>query len=196
MKKINPLIKLFMLLIGVLATTAGFAGSNSYSGTNVGGPEWNRPFADGGCCSGLGPVRYSVQSFYITNDSACDIASVQDGWDGYLFIYNNPFDPTSQTTNFIAGDDDGPGGIGTSNIDGVLLTKSTVYQIVTTGFANGNEGTFTNTVTCQGAEVIFGEPPPPTPPVNPIPTMSEWSQILMMLIMIGTAGWYVRRHKS
>ena len=32
----------------------------------------------------------------------------------------------------------------------------------------------------------------PTPP-NPIPTLSEWAQMAMMLMMIVTAGWYGRR---
>ncbi len=35
---------------------------------------------------------------------------------------------------------------------------------------------------------------PPSPPgPNPIPTLSEWAKILMMLMMIGTVGWYSRK---
>jgi len=38
----------------------------------------------------------------------------------------------------------------------------------------------------------------PTPPtsVNPIPTLSEWAQIMMMLMMIATAGFYGWRMKQ
>jgi hypothetical protein len=36
---------------------------------------------------------------------------------------------------------------------------------------------------------------PPTPP-NPIPTLSEWAQIMMMLAMIATAGFYGWRMKQ
>lgn len=37
-------------------------------------------------------------------------------------------------------------------------------------------------------------PPPPSP--NPIPTLSEWAQIMMMLAMIATAGFYGWRMKQ
>jgi hypothetical protein len=36
-------------------------------------------------------------------------------------------------------------------------------------------------------------PAPAPPPVNPIPTLGEWAQIIMMLMMIVTAGVYGRR---
>jgi hypothetical protein len=36
--------------------------------------------------------------------------------------------------------------------------------------------------------------PPPNP--NPIPTLSEWAQIVMMLAMIATAGFYGWRMKQ
>ncbi len=39
-------------------------------------------------------------------------------------------------------------------------------------------------------------PAPAPPPVNPIPTLSEWAQIMMMLAMIATAGFYGWRMKQ
>lgn len=141
------------------------------SGTNVGGPDWVRPFADGSCCSGLGPVKYHVANFRLSQADTCDFSSVQSGWDGYLFIYREVFDPLAQSTNFVAGDDDGVGGIGTSNIDNVALLGNTVYWVVTTGFANGDEGDFTTTIDCPVAAVTFPIPTtPPAPPANNRPT--------------------------
>lgn len=146
-----------LMVIGVLLATsvAVWAGTNGYSGSNVGGSEWARPFADGTCCSGLGPVRYTTQEFYVDTAGSYSVSSAQNGFDGYLFVYASPFDASNQTANFLAGDDDGNGGIGTSDIDAVALAANVTYVIVTTGFANGDEGTFTNTVTGPG-EIYFG----------------------------------------
>ncbi|MEZ4669368.1 MAG: hypothetical protein R3E39_15795 [Anaerolineae bacterium] len=150
-----------ILLLSLAMVLPVLAGTGSYSGTNVGGGSWARPFADGTCCSGLGPVLYHSQPFYVGTSGNYDVSSVQSGWDGYIFIYRNSFDPTNQSTNFVAGDDDGIGGIGTSNIDAVALTAGTTYFLVTTGFANGDEGTFTNTITGPGT-VTIGTPAPIT----------------------------------
>lgn len=38
-------------------------------------------------------------------------------------------------------------------------------------------------------------PPNPKPNPNPIPTLGEWAQLTMMLMMIVTAGWFGRRSK-
>ena len=43
--------------------------------------------------------------------------------------------------------------------------------------------------------VTVASPTPPTPP-QPIPTLSEWAQIIMMLAMIATAGFYGWRMKQ
>jgi uncharacterized repeat protein (TIGR01451 family) len=50
----------------------------------------------------------------------------------------------------VTGDDDGPGGIGTSEISSVALTAGVTYFVVTTGFENGQEGPFTNTISGPG----------------------------------------------
>lgn len=162
----------------------------NYSGTNVGGPNWVRPFADGTCCSGLGPVRYSTQQFYVSANDTCDVTSVQNGWDGYLFVYRDPFDPLAQTVNFVAGDDDGAGGIGTSDIIGVNLQAATTYVVVTTAFELGEEGTFTNTINCPTATVTLGafvaEPPVPAP------TMSAAGLAVLGLLMVAVGLVVVR----
>ncbi|MEM0519572.1 choice-of-anchor J domain-containing protein, partial [Aequorivita flava] len=114
---------------------------------------WDRPFADGTCCSGLGPVSYDVYGpFTVDVTGLYTVDSDQDGgaWDGYIFLYETCFDPLDQTTNFVAGDDDGPGGLGTSQILDVTLTAGTEYYLITTGFSAGDFGDFENTITGVG----------------------------------------------
>lgn len=126
-------------------------GTTLYSGTTVGGPNWDRPFADFSGISGLGPVTYHQQLFYVDLDGAYDVSSVQTGgWDGYLFVYVDSFDPLDQLTNGVAGDDDGVGGIGTSDIVGAPLQAGHQYFAITTGFANGDEGPLDNTISGPG----------------------------------------------
>ncbi len=120
---------------------------------------WTRPFADGTCCSGLGPVSYDVYGpFTVDVTGLYTVDSDQDGgnWDGYIFIYETCFDPLDQTTNYVAGDDDGPGGLGTSQIADVTLTAGTEYYLITTGFAAGDFGAFTNTITGVGTASCGG----------------------------------------
>jgi hypothetical protein len=47
----------------------------------------------------------------------------------------------------------------------------------------------------NAANTLFTYTAPPAPS-NPIPTLSEWAQIMMMLIMIATAGFYGWRMKQ
>jgi gliding motility-associated-like protein len=116
-----------------------------YSGTNVGGLTWNRPIGTGPSISGLGPVNYVTFNFTPTVAGNYNISSAQD-YDGYLHLYQNAFDPMNQVTNLIAANDDGDGGIGTSDIDNIGLTAGVNYILVTSAFALGDEGNFNNTI--------------------------------------------------
>ena len=167
------------------------AGSQSYNGTNVGGPEWARPFADGTCCSAIGPVRYSTQEFFISANDTCDFNSVQNGWDGYLFVYRSPFDPANQTVNFVAGDDDGNGGIGTSDIAGIAIDGQTTYVLVTTAFENGDEGTFTNTINCATATVTLG-PARQVAPHQPVPAADPRALLALAVLAVALGAMAIR----
>lgn len=161
--------------------------TTNYNGTIVGGPEWVRPFADGTCCSALGPVRYSVQAFHVGTAGAYDVTSVQTGWDGYIFLYVDSFDPASQTVNFVAGDDDGGGGIGTSDLIGVNLEANRTYYVVTTGFELGEEGEFTNSIDGTGPITLgaFRN--------EAIPTLGHWGILAFVLAVAGAGFLWVRR---
>lgn len=151
--RLRNAVRAALLCVGTSALPV-IAGTASYSG-DLNSPEgsWNRAFADGSCCSGLGPVRYVSQSFHVNADGSYYISSIQNGYDGYLLLYQGAFDPTNPTLNFVAGDDDGNSGIGSSDIEGVLLTANTQYILVDTGFAAGDAGTYTTTI--SGPGVIY-----------------------------------------
>lgn len=168
------------------------ADTASFSGSNAAGAEWARPFADGACCSGLGPVRWVAQQFFISANDTCNVRSVQaGGWDGYLFVYRSPFNAATPTANFVAGDDDGAGGIGTSDIDGVALTGGVAYTVVTTGFGNGDAGNFTNTIACPSANVTLGTPAPAS-----VDALGDGSLAVLALLLglLGVGAFLVPRH--
>lgn len=129
-----------MLLAG-----SAYATPVAYMGSNATGDEWDRPIGGGPDISGLGPVEYTVQAFFTDTDDAYDITSVQD-YDGYIHLYVGAFDPLDQLNGLLAGDDDGAGGIGTSEILGIGLMANTQYFLVTSAFSFGQTGTFTNTI--------------------------------------------------
>lgn len=121
----------------------------SYTGTNIDGPEWDRPIGTGPSISSLGPVRYHAYKFQVTVTGSYDIASVQD-YDGYLHLYANGFDPVDQLVGLFAAADDGPGGIGTSNLNAVTLSAGTDYYLITSAFEFGEEGEFENEICGPG----------------------------------------------
>lgn len=142
---------------GPQGTPAGVVrASANYSATTVGGPTYTRALASCAGLSGVGVgVSYHVQEFHIGTSGAHDVTSVQDGgWDGFVFVYQNSFDPMAPLTNCLAANDDGGGGIGTSDILGVNLNAATTYFVVTTGFDPAESGTFTNTISGPGTVII------------------------------------------
>ena len=149
--------------IGIAVIAAmGMAGAAfaqaEYDGDTCGEPTWNRPFADFSGLSGVGTdVPYQVAGMTVDADGLYTIDSLQDGWDGFLFLYEISFDPLDQLTNGVAGDDDGPGGIGTSQILDVQLFAGTQYFVVMTGFDNDDCGPYTNSA--FGAGNVTFEPP-------------------------------------
>lgn len=147
------------LSIGVVVAMAGTASAQSYNGTNVGGPQWDRPIGAGPTISGLGPVNYDLQPFFVDTAGLYTIDSVQS-YDGYLHLYEGVFNANDQLNGLLAGNDDGPGGIGTSRILDIALLANTQYFIVTSAFEAGDEGTFENTVSGAGI-ATFGIVPAP-----------------------------------
>jgi hypothetical protein len=125
-------------------------GTISYDGTTVGGPTFDRP-------DGVGPglvdgVSYSAAPYTAESDGVYDFSSAQD-YDGYLTLYQSPFDPNQPLVNVVAGNDD----LGNNRSSGLrLFLNAGEYVVVTSAFQAGDEGNFTNTII----------PPQPAEPGN------------------------------
>ncbi|MCP4121575.1 MAG: HYR domain-containing protein [Bacteroidetes bacterium] len=116
------------------------------AGSTVGGPIWDRLDETGSFISGSGAgVNYDAFTFIAPETGSYDISSLQD-YDGFIHLYENSFNPLDQFTNFVAGNDDGFGGLGTSDISGVTLTSGTTYILVTSAFFTGDAGNFSTTI--------------------------------------------------
>lgn len=122
----------------------------SYSGSTIGGARWVRPDQD--CLSpGSGAdMAYQAQPITPSVSGNYSIASIQDGWDGYLFIYQGIFDPANPTTGCLAGNDDDTA-VGNSLIASVALMAGSVYTVVTTGYSSGSVGSYTNAIDGPGS---------------------------------------------
>ena len=135
----------------------GGGGNCELDGDTTTGEIWDRPLETGTGMSGVGiGVRYNVYGpFTVDTAGVYTINSVQTGWDGFLFVYQDNFDPNDPLTNFVAGDDDGPGGVGNSQVTPNLAT-GTDYFIITTGFDPSDFGPYTTTITGPGTYTCDG----------------------------------------
>jgi hypothetical protein len=94
-------------------------------------------------------VHYQTHSFTVSTSGTYTF-TVCAGFDTYLHIYANSFNPASPATNFLVADDDAAA-CGTGSEASVTLTAGTTYVFVTTGFANSDVGTYTVTFAGPGS---------------------------------------------
>ncbi len=150
----------FALAAALLTCSAAMAGTVNYTGalTNT-DPTWNRPVANGNLPpvsppSGVGTaVHYDVQPFFVSAAGSYTFFSTGTnpaGWDNYTFLYQDSFNPLSQFTNVLIGNDDGPNFIiGESGFTINLVTGKN-YFFVTTAFGNTDIGNYSNNITGTG----------------------------------------------
>lgn len=135
--------------------------TTTFSGDTTGGPTWDRPFSDFSGLSALGvDVLYEVIPFFVPATGVYTIAEEQE-FDGFLYIYEDVFDSTLPLVNGVVGNDDGPGGIGTSLVS-TTLTAGTQYYIVTTGFEDIEFGLYDGTISSTAGLATIGLIPEPS----------------------------------
>ena len=128
-----------------------------FDGSNSNGQIFSRPLAScGGLSSNAPNTRYSAQVFSVSTTGNYGVSSIQTGFDGHIHLYDERFNPFNPVLGCVTGDDDGLGGVGTSQIDSVTLVAGRTYYLVTSGFSDNDSGGFNNTVLGPGA--IFTEP--------------------------------------
>eukprot|EP00245_Coleochaete_scutata_P014528 TRINITY_DN6228_c0_g1_i1.p1 TRINITY_DN6228_c0_g1~~TRINITY_DN6228_c0_g1_i1.p1 ORF type:complete len:538 (-),score=62.27 TRINITY_DN6228_c0_g1_i1:707-2242(-) len=122
-----------------------------FNGNTDVGVVFVRP--DNGGASGVPPpttlssfaneVRYEAVHFRVTRAGVYTIKSTSvmpSGWDNFGLLYRGSFAPSTPLVNLIASNDDGPGGVGASQVS--LFLSVGVYVFVTTGFNNDGVGTY------------------------------------------------------
>jgi len=167
MTKVSRSIGLALLLL-ILSASSAFADTVTFTGTTVGGPTWNRPVAGTPPtppASGVGTnVAYSVTQLTVGTTGSYTFQCTGTNpaaWDNYTFLYQNSFNPLSQFSNVLIGNDDNPN-IGLSGFS-FNLTAGTTYLFVVTGFANTDAGQWSTTATGPGTIVVGGAANVPEP---------------------------------
>lgn len=163
------------------------AAAQTFLGTTIDGPRWQRPLQGNppAGLSGVGTnVAYNVFQFSVTaagSYSFLSTATNPPGWDNFLFLYMLDFDPNNQLANVLIGNDDFMGTIGLAGFNYTLNTGVN-YFLVTTGFANTDQGDFMNEIRGPGVAV---------PPDQVVP--EPMTMLLLGTGLIGVAAARRRR---
>jgi len=144
-----------------LLAASSTADAQTFAGTTVGGPTWNRPVQGNppSSLSGIGSnVAYDVIGFRVTMSGAYDLLSTAlapTNWDNFLHLYAGSFNATSPFVNVIIGNDDFPS-FGLAGFNGLALTAGVDYFAVTSGFDNSNAGTYELSISGPGTAFTPG----------------------------------------
>jgi len=148
-----PFLRAALALVALLALSADARAQFVYSDTTAGGPTFNRPLENGTALSGTGTnVPYHVLAFSVDAAGTYGFLSgpTTGGFNNFLILYQNAFNPTAALDNFVIADDDVPQlGVVQAGFSAPLAV-GTNYFLVTTGFNNADFGAFTNIITGPG----------------------------------------------
>lgn len=146
-------MKKTILAVALMALSAASqANVVTFSGDTTGEPTWNRPILSGPDLSGVGTaVPYQATSFSVSTSNlySMEIIAAASGFDTYLHLYENSFNPLDQLTNLLAGDDDSGAGL-LSLINAAPLTAGSTYWLVVSGFDNSDYGSYTAQLSGEG----------------------------------------------
>lgn len=151
------------------AVSVAPAEAQSFTGTTVGGPTWNRTvggFPPTPPVSGVGTaVRYQTLTFTVDVSGSYNFlntATAPSGWDNYSHLYVNSFDPLNQFTNVLVANDDFPTP-GVSGFNNIGLTAGWNYIFVASGFGNTDAGAFRLDISGPGTATLVNSNVVPEP---------------------------------
>jgi hypothetical protein len=177
-------MKMKSIIAGVFAAIVAISASASaqtFFGDTTGGPTFNRPFGTAQL-SGVGTnVAYEVNEFTISDSGSYtfNLNAQTSGFDTYLLIYQNVFNPLNQLSNLLAANDDG--GPGLNSQATLNLATGTNYFAVVTGFDNGDFGAYELIARSDVGSVSL---------TSAIPEPATW---LMMILGFAGVGLQLRR---
>ncbi|MBA3713226.1 MAG: PEP-CTERM sorting domain-containing protein [Pyrinomonadaceae bacterium] len=163
MNKIETSIRTLLLtVVAVIATSSAAAADTiTFSSTTSGAPTFNRPVDTGTALSSVGTaVPYSIFQFSVGAAGPHTFLSIATtpGYDPFLILYRNSFNPATPLTNFLFANDDFPPGNLTQSGFTLSLTTGINYFLVQTGFENTDFGNFTTVIGGPGAIIPVPEP--------------------------------------
>ncbi|MEZ4709298.1 MAG: tandem-95 repeat protein [Caldilineaceae bacterium] len=122
---------------------------SNYSGSTSGNPFWTRPNEGATCTLSTVSTRYHVQAFAVDTSGNYNLSSNQSGWDGYIHLYQDSFNPLAPCTHYLNGDDDVIIG-GSSELLGQFLEAGRIYYFVTSSNSSSDAGNFDNSIDGAG----------------------------------------------
>ncbi|HXH17436.1 MAG TPA: choice-of-anchor J domain-containing protein, partial [Chitinophagales bacterium] len=139
--------RLLLTLNPEFSKNFSLSGNNTITGNTLKYFTWfpldGRPFEDGACCT-QNNSPYNINPFRVDVEGDYKITQHQQGYDGLIFLYTDPFDLTANPpVTFIDANDDSSGVVGVSAINSVFLNPSKTYYLVSTGLNAGNYGNYT-----------------------------------------------------
>ena len=146
-----------------LAGASAFGGTLTFNGNTTGLSPFNRPTEPGDALSDIGTaVPYFAQQFTVGLSGNYNLvlqAANPGAYDSFLHLYAGSFNAAAPLNNFLAANDDAPGGSAFgSALTGVSLMAGGTYVFVTDGFANSDFGAFTASITGPGTVSVVPEP--------------------------------------
>ncbi len=147
----------------VLGAIPALADTVTVMGNTTGGPTFNRTLS-GQPPTGLSAVgtavRYSIVQLTVGTSGSYSFLSTSNttGYDPFLSLYQNSFNPAAALTNAVVANDDFTAGNFTQSGFTINLTAGITYFAVQSGFDNLDFGAFTLVINGPGIITIGGGP--------------------------------------
>jgi hypothetical protein len=140
------------------AAPAALAGSASYSGLlNGASPthhrvaEFNLSVLDSSGTTNT--CKYSVQEFSVDVGGTYTLSSTQTGYDGFIALYGDDFNPAAASVNCLAANNDAQGNTAASTIT-TTLGAGRRYLLVNTTRDSGTQGQFFQGISGPGSVIL------------------------------------------